>query len=246
MAADLIIGSCALFVAGLVQGCTGFGLALVAAPLLMWVSPPVQVVPTIILLSTLNTFIVACDARRHIRIRLLAPLLVGGLIGLPLGIHALRIMPGEYIKILVGLLASAFAAASLAGWRRPVRHETWALAPVGILSGVFGGSTSMGGPPIALFLTNQETPKNVFRGTIVCYFLILNCAAAGLFVRSGLLTWDTTAGSAMLAPAMLAGTFVGLRLVRRISEPVFRRFSMALVAIMGLALLISNIPALFR
>lgn len=240
---EWVIGALVAAAAGLAQGCTGFGLALIAAPSLMFILPPTLVVPTVVVLSTLNTFIVAWDARRHVRFRMVGPLALGGFIGIPLGITALLHLPDALIKVFVGLFVTAFSLAMLRGWKKPLRHgdRPKVLIPVGIMSGFFGGSTSMGGPPVVLFLANQDTQKNIFRANVVTYFLTINIYSIALFTAIGQITWSLAGQLAVLIPAMLLGTYIGIRYAHRIPEQRFQRIAMGIVLAMGLLLFFTNI-----
>lgn len=225
----------------MVQGCTGFGLALVASPLLMLVLPASVVVPTVILMSTLNTLVVAWESRKHVLADKLFRLVAGSAMGLPLGTYLLRTLPGEHLKIVVGLLAVTFAITSLLGHRWPLADEKRWLIPLGCLSGVLGASTSMGGPPLALFLANQGYAKENFRSTLVFYFLLTNLLAVGVFTYTGVLTGKILIESLALFPIMLTGTLVGIGLARWSSEETFRRYVLILVGGMGLVLAVTNI-----
>ena len=130
------------------------------------------------------------------------------------------------------------------GWRRPVKNQRAALLPVGFLSGVMNGSVSICGPPVVLFLANQETPKHIFRANIVTYFTLLNVVSLMIFARAGLLTEEVLTRSAAFAPALLIGTYIGTRLVNHISHEVFGRITLACVVVMGTVLLVRNTMAL--
>lgn len=237
----VIMGSAVAMLAGLVQGCTGFGLALMAAPCLMLILPPKTAVPTLVLLSTLNTALVSWHARRHIRLAIVLPLSLGGVPGFRLGVYLLEVVDGNLLKAFVGIFVMLFALAMLTGWSHPLRHEKWARFPVGLLSGILGGSTSMGGPPAILFLANQNTPKDVFRANIVCYFLVCNCFGIAMYLSRGLLTSDILMFAATLVPFLLIGTFLGVWLSHRLDERQFRRLAMTAVAVMGLVLVVSSL-----
>ena len=242
--AEVAVGLAIMLLAGLVQGCTGFGLALMAAPCLMLVLPPTAAVPTLVLLSTLGTFLLTLHAWRHVRLGLVAPLAAGGIAGFPLGIYALKAMDPALLKVFVGAFVVLFSLALLAGWSRPLRNVKGALFPVGLAGGFLGGSTSMGGPPVILFLTNQNMPKDVFRGNIVCYFFTVNCFGIAMFLASGLLTWRVAQYAGAFVPTMLVGTYLGVRLSQRLPEARFRRLAMTATATMGAVLLVSSIRAL--
>lgn len=238
---ELAVGSIVFCFAGLVQGCTGFGMALVAAPCLMLTLPPTVAVPTIILLSGLNTLLVALEGRRHINPRLVGPLALGGAVGIRVGIYALEVVNPTVLKAFVGVFVFGFALVLLAGWRKPLEDPKWALIPVGLAGGFLGGSTSMGGPPVILFLASQNTPKDIFRGNIACYFFVTNCFGIGMMLMRGLITGHIVGRAAVYVPFTLLGTYLGVKLARRVPEEMFRMAVMVGLAIMGLVLFVSNI-----
>lgn len=230
-----------MFMAGLVQGCTGFGMALVAAPCLMLFLPTAVCVPAIVFSSTLNSFLVAFEARRHIRPKLVIPLIIGGFIGSPLGVHALTVIDDVHLKLGVGLFVATVAVALLAGWRLPLSEGAGTMLPVGILSGFFGGSTSMGGPPVVLFLANRDTPREAFRANLVGYFFVVNCMSICVFFVRGLVTSEVATYAGAFVPTMLLGTWIGVRLSRTIPEALFSRIVMVFVGFTGLVLFLSNL-----
>ncbi|MBN2128064.1 MAG: sulfite exporter TauE/SafE family protein [Sedimentisphaerales bacterium] len=242
---EIMVAVGAMFLAGIVQGCAGFGMALVAAPMLMLVLAPAAVVPMIVPLSTINSFVVAFEARRHIRPGLVAPLAAGGILGVPLGVHALKVLDPIHLKVGVGLFVVTVGVLLLKGWRMPLGDGVKTKLPVGIISGFFGGSTSMGGPPVVFFLANNDTAKDTFRANLVCYFFVVNCIAIATFFARHLITWQVAGRMAMCLPGMLLGTFLGVQLSRRVPEARFRKGVMILVCVTGGVLLLTNVRALF-
>ncbi|HDP36045.1 MAG TPA: sulfite exporter TauE/SafE family protein [Candidatus Hydrogenedentes bacterium] len=171
----IIIGSFAAFTAGLAQSCLGFGMALIMAPCIMLIIEPRAVVPTVLLMSITNTFLIALKSHPHIKWRLLLPLSAGGLVGFSFGLRALLMLDSDNARLVIGMLVLIFTAVLWSGWRWPLPETPWMLTPVGMLSGFTGGATSISGPPVVLFLANQNTPRDTFRANLVCYFFIINC-----------------------------------------------------------------------
>jgi uncharacterized protein len=242
---EIVFGAVAIFTAGMVQGCTGFGLGMVAAPSLMLLMHPATAVPTVISLSTINSFFVALDARKHFRFFLVAPLAAGGLIGLPIGVYALRILDPVILKFTVGIVIILFAAARLFGWSHPLPNRLYTVLPIGFASGFLGGSTAMGGPPLILFLTNQNTPRDIFRANLGVYFCTASIYTIAWYYLSGIYTGDVFRSFLVLAPCMLIGTFTGVFLSRHIPEEKFRNLVMIAVACMGCMLIITSARSLF-
>jgi uncharacterized membrane protein YfcA len=232
----LVIGSLTMLAAGLVQGCTGFGMALVSVPCLMLVFLPTEVAPIVVTLSTFNCAAVAWEARRHIRWAYVAPLVVGGWIGVPFGVWALQTLDPAAIKVGAGIVVMGVSVVMLRGWRVPVRNQRMAMVPVGVASGCLGGCTSMGGPPVILFLTNQDLPKDTFRANIVVYFIFLDLGALAMYAAKELVTQTVLVSSGVFLPAMFVGTYLGVRVSKNIPEETFKKISMVIVAVMGAVL----------
>ena len=143
----IIFGMLTIFLAGLTYGLTGFGFALVAVPLLMILLPPQAVVPIQLLLASLTGIVVVYEARQWVRLKQIWPLMLAGIIGIPLGTYLLTVLDTNVLKIFIGAVISLSALAFFFGFQRPIRNERLASAPIGFISGVLNGSTGMSGPP---------------------------------------------------------------------------------------------------
>lgn len=245
MTTTLAIGAVAVLIGGVIQGCTGFGFALVVVPTLLLAMPSSVVVPTVVGINIFSSAILLAESRKKISTEILVPLLCGGLAGVAIGSYFLRSVDDRFLKLAVGILVSGFAFALLVGWSRPLRNQKAALLPVGILSGLLQGAIAIPGPPVILFLSNQNVPKATFRATFVSYFFGLNVVTITIFALSGF--FDATVGKnvAVFLPAMVLGLFFGIRLSRVISEESFRRLTLALAIVMGCILLVTSGRALF-
>ena len=232
------------FVGGIVQGCMGFGMAMVVAPPLLLFLPATTVVPALTIASLLNTGTAAWTLRRHAQSGIVVPLALGGLAGLPLGIYLLKTLDGPVFKAGVGALMVILALLLMSGWRRPLRNPRAALLPVGFASGFLGGSISISGPPIVLFLTNLGVSRDEFRANSLAYFAFTGFMALIGFVVSGILTREIAWYALGLIPAVFLGTQVGLRLASRLGQLVFQRVTLGAVAVMGLILLLRSLIAL--
>lgn len=240
----LLFGLFAVAAAAVVQGCTGFGFAIVATPLFLLILPPTAAVPLVALLSYFNVVHMLIVARRHVSPRLVTPLALGGVAGVPIGVKLLVMLDGPLVKAAVGALLVLFAALLLAGWTRPIRRPGRVLPLIGFLSGVLGGSTSLPGPPVIVFLSNQAFEKDLFRANIVAYFSIIGLVSLGGYALSGLYTPEVLAAAAWLLPVNIAASFAGVRLAARISQERFRQLTILAAGLMGIVLALENLPVL--
>jgi uncharacterized membrane protein YfcA len=115
------------------------------------------------------------------------------------------------------------------------------LLPVGMLSGLLGGSTSLSGPPVILFFANEGGGKQHFRGNLIAYFTLLNVGSILAFWAFGLLGAQVWLACLVYLIPLLIGTFVGMWIARRVDELVFRRIVLALIAAIGIVLIASNL-----
>jgi uncharacterized membrane protein YfcA len=211
----------------------GFGMAMVVAPPLLLMLPATMIVPAMSMASVFNSAIAAWSLRGHIDHRTLWPMVAGGMCGIPAGIYLLTALDGPEFKTFVGLLLIVLAVMLFSGRRVHLRNPRAALFPVGAASGFLGGSISIGGPPIVLFLTNLGVPRDTFRANLLAYFSITSALGVMGYVVSGILTREVAWFALGLIPIVFVGTQVGLILGTRIHHTLFERITLAAVAMMG-------------
>ncbi len=236
-----LIGSLAAVVAGAAQSSLGFGMSMIMAPCLMFVLEPAAVVPTILLVDVFNCMLVTFRYRRHVHIRMVIPLTVGGILGVAAGIQVLTRVDPDTMRLLVGLLVLVFTVVLWSGWRRPVTESLWVTLPVGLASGFAGGTTSMSGPPVVLFMANQGHHQDIFRANLIAYFSLIEIYAIVNFWWAGALSREIVSHSAVLIPAMLLGTGIGFLLGPRIPEKIFRNLIFVVLLIIGTILVVNSL-----
>lgn len=224
----------ATFLASAVTGMTGFGFALILVPALTVVLSPREVVPIIYVLGTVSTIMVMLETRKWIELARIWPLVFAGVLSAPLGTYLLLILDAETLKILIGALSVLTALALMADLKLTIRNERAAGIGVGIASGLVGGSTGMAGPPVILFFSNQGKQKHVFRANITSYYFILGMSMLLSQYSGGLITRSVLSYSLWLVPSLFAGTLIGMKLARRVSEGLFRRIALVIVVASGL------------
>lgn len=109
--------------------------------------------------------------------------------------------------------------------------------------GGLGGFTTMignaAGPIMAVYLLATRIPKNNFIGTTAWFFMIINLFKVPFHIWVwGTITWDSFRSDLLALPAIVAGVFIGILIVRRIPELAFRYFVIVMTLIIALKLLI--------
>jgi len=243
-ALTIIIGFFVMFLAGVTQGLTGFGFALVSVPLLMIFLPIKMVVPIVLILSTLVSITILLEARKWVDLKKILPMMVTGTIGVPLGTYLLTVLNVSLLKVFVGSVITLFAVAFLSGFRKKIKREGLAFASVGVISGLLNGSTAMSGPPVILFFTNQDVNKKVFRANLVAYFITLNLVTIPIFIIAGLMSREVVNYAFLFLPGMVLGALTGIKISHRVEEKSFKRIVLVIVMVVGLLSVASGLGIL--
>jgi len=193
-------------------------------------------------LSTVTLVPLLFEARGHVRLGRLAPLLVGSLAGIPVGVLVLDVIDPGPLRIVVGAVV---LAASLLLYLTPdVRWRDLGVGTplaVGAVSGVLAGSTSMNGPPVVLYLLGREREVEAFRATLLAFFLPSAVVTLAAFAWAGRLTGDVMALSAAGLPPLALGLWVGQRLRSRVRVEVFRTVVLGVLVASSLAVILSTL-----
>ena len=239
MPLDLTLFLLATFLAALVAGMAGFAFGLVAAAIWLHVLTPLQTTTLIVAFGLIVQGYSVWKLRRALKIQRLLPFLIGGAIGLPAGVELLRWASADALRVAIGVFLIVFSLYSLARPQfRPISAGgQLADGGVGVLSGILGGATGFGGILPTIWSNIRGWPKDeqraVFQPTGVAIFLGTALCLGG----TGTVTSDTVRLFFIGLPALLFGSWLGLRLYGRLDEAGFRRVVLALLLVSGLALI---------
>ena len=237
----LVYGAATVFVAGVIKGLTGFGFSLLAVPVLVVLLGPRTAVPVIVLLNAVTNVALFIGCRKAAYLRRIVPLIIAGIVTIPLGMSLLLALDATVIKVVVGCVTILFALAFLIVLRWPVSNEKRGFAVAGVISGSLNGLISTGGPPVILFLTNQGAAKKAFRASLITYFLFLNLATVPIYFAGGLLSLPVARYAVLLLPALFLGAVTGSKLLHKVPERAFRITSLVIVMIAGVLSVLSSL-----
>ena len=214
---DLIIAFCICTLAATLQSAIGFGLALVAAPLLLLVEPSLVPGP-LIFASLILTGLTAYRDRAHIDLNGLWTALFGRVLGSILAAIFLAFTSQVFFDLTFGSMVVLAALLSSTGIHLTPTRATTLIA--GGASGLMGTISSIGGPPMALVYQNSEAEK--IRGTLAGYFLL--GAGISLFALWSVDRFgpEQALNGFALSPSMAIGFWAGHIMHHRIPRSVIR------------------------
>ena len=183
-----------------VQGAVGFGMNLVAAPLLVLLDPNLVPVPMLLVGST-HAVMSVLREHTHADWSGVGWAMLGRLPGTVLGVLAVATLPGRGLAVVVAASVLVCVALSVITWHP--RPEPRALVLAGVASGTFGTAAAIGGPPVALLY--QHSAGSTVRATMGAYFVLgSGLSVAGLAVAGEVGAADVWA-AVLLTPFLLAG-----------------------------------------
>ncbi|HKS53281.1 MAG TPA: sulfite exporter TauE/SafE family protein [Pseudonocardiaceae bacterium] len=231
----LITAGLIVALGALVQGTVGYGMALVAAPLLALVEPTYVPVP-LILLTSAHAVLAAVRDWQHADWTGIGWAMAGRLPGTGLGVLAVVALSPRVFALLVGLGVLICVLLSLLSWRPRPRPGSLLLA--GLVSGAGGTAASIGGPPLALLYQEAAGPR--VRGTIGGYFVLGSVISLAALAAAGQVTGESLGRTAALAPFLLIG-FALSGPARRVLDNGWTRRAVLSVAAASAALLLGRV-----
>ena len=205
-----------------VQGVSGLGFALVAAPLMTQIFPGSEGIGLVISLGTLQAFFIALRSRGQIRLDVMKLVLPALAVGVLAGV----LLQGSISPELRSALVIASATITIWWLVMESRIRVGRAEPVLPAWGAFINTlTGVGGPPVSSYLISRIHDHESFIRTQQIVFISLNlCAIPSL----GVAIPSTTFGAWALF-ALVGGSLLGSQL--RLSLSVSKGRSVALSAI---------------
>jgi uncharacterized membrane protein YfcA/uncharacterized protein YjiS (DUF1127 family) len=234
-----ILTMAAVFAGSLVAGLGGFAFSAITGSLVFhWLSPAAAI-PLLLACSIMTQLFSIGALWASMRWADCAKLLLGGLPGIPIGAYILQTLrPGQFATGFGAILA-CYAAYLLLRPQFVVRRGgTAAALAVGFAGGITGGAAAFPGAVPTIWCCLRALPKEVQRGTIQPFILLMQGATILYFSHAGLFGHTTMVSFAWCAPAVVLGTWLGIRLYRRIDDAMFRRILLCLLVVSGLALVL--------
>jgi uncharacterized protein len=227
--------------AGAVAAVSGFGIGSLLTPLLVLAIPmaTAEAVAVLAIPHAVATAVRFVRLRREVHRPTFREFGVASAVG---GLGGAALQAQVTSPVLTIVLAALLI---MAGTTELLRHGIplpktagWRLAG-GVLSGVFGGLVgNQGGIRAAALLGFQLRPRQLV-ATATASALLVDAARVPIYlVSAGDVMADSTRLLLVTAAGVTVGTFVGVPILGRIPEPVYRRLVGALLIALGVTLLV--------
>ncbi|ABX47736.1 MULTISPECIES: sulfite exporter TauE/SafE family protein [Shewanella] len=232
----LALASLIVFLGALTQSLIGFGLAVVASPLLYIVDPQLVPGPVIAMGFTISLLTLFRE-RGHLEFNGLQYALIGRVPGGFIGASLLLFAPQPILGLSIAAIVAVAVILSLYKFSLPVNKKT--LFGAGVVSGIFGNIAAIGGPPMAILLSGKDASQ--FRAALSAFFIFSSTIAMVILAITGLLELKHLWLSLMLLPSVLLGYLVAGRLVGSVDKDKTKMATLVLCSISALVLTVKSV-----
>lgn len=223
------------FFAGFINGLSGMGAGLFAVPIMALFMDMHHIVPVTCFTGSIISALLAIKFRQEIHFQDIIPCLILAIPGAFLGSYILLIVPPFYIKIFMTIFLLSYVA-----WMILHKYETrenkdsiFYNALSGFGSGLFGSTISFTGPPIAIYVLYTGMDKKKALGILGTALIFTTGMSAFSHFISGFYTRDLLQYIYICTPSAMIGTFCSFPLIKYISQNLFKKILLFIVAFSG-------------
>ncbi|TXL78123.1 sulfite exporter TauE/SafE family protein [Vineibacter terrae] len=218
-----------VLVAGLMRGFAGFGSAMLMAPVFAVLFGPTDMIATVVAIELAVSLQLFPSARGDCDWRIVGPMSVVVCLAMPLGAWLLAsVDKGLIVKTVSGIIV-VFVLIMASGIRYRGERSVGAGMVVGALSGVMMATTSVGGPPVLMYLLAGNDPPARHRANIITYYMATQVPLIGIMFWYGLAGVGSIVRGLVLLPLMLVGAWIGRLLFNPRDERLYRSVALAIL-----------------
>ena len=239
----LLVLALGAFCGGFVTGLAGFGTGLTALGFWLHVVSPTVAAALVAVCSVAGQLQSLYALRRAVAWSRTWPFLIGGVLGVPIGVIALRTVEPRALKVFLGVLLVGYTGLTLALRRFPTVSAGGKVADgvVGFGGGALGGVAGLSGPLPTIWCGlrgwSADTQRGVYQPFNLAILGLVLCA----YAAEGVLTRQVWGFALVCLPATFLGATLGIRLYGRVNDGQFRVLVLWLLLASGVVLMVSNL-----
>lgn len=227
---------------GFVSGLSGFGTALMALGIWLYVLPPSIAVPLVLICSVIAQLSTLPSMWRSFDFTLVWPFVIGGLLGVPLGTMLIAHADPKAFKLAFGVFLLLFPTALYVS--KPMAFAfggKLADAAIGCAGGILGGLAGLSGPLPILWASVRGWGKDERRGIFQTFNTSILFAALCLQAAGGLVERKVLWFALLAFPATIIGSWLGAKLYHALNDRNFRDVVLGLLFLSGATLVWNSI-----
>ena len=232
-----------VFIASIIRGFNGFGFSATCISGFSFILPAIEIVPIILALEVAISIFMIPYIWNKIDWRFVFKILLGIIIGSPIGLYLLKHLNPQTTHLSVCLLIIFFSILLMKGYANQKIDNNYGKFFTGIVSGTLNGLTTLGGMPVALFLLITSIQPAVIRGSLAALFFVTDIYAFVLSFFSGIVDMTTIYRVIPLIIILPLGVFIGDKFFVKSKKETYRKvvfYFLIAISIFGAIRIISN------
>jgi len=232
-----------VFIASIIRGFNGFGFSATCISGFSFILPAIEIVPIILALEVIISVFMVPYIWSKIDWRFVFKLLIGIIIGSPIGLYLLKHFNPQTTHLTVCLLIISFSILLMKGYSNQKTNNNYGKFFTGVVSGALNGLTTLGGMPVAIFLLATSIQPAVIRGTLAALFFLTDIYAFILSFFAGIVDMTTIYRVVPLIIILPIGVYIGDKFFVKSKEDTYRKvvfYFLIFISIFGAFRAISN------
>jgi uncharacterized membrane protein YfcA len=232
-----------VFIASIIRGFNGFGFSATCISGFSFILPAIEIVPIILALEVIISIFMVPYIWNKIDWKFVFKILLGIIIGSPIGLYLLKHLNQETTHLSVCLLVIFFSILLMKGYSNQKINNDYGKFFTGIVSGTLNGLTTLGGMPVALFLLTTSIQPAVIRGSLAALFFLTDIYAFILSFFAGIVDTSTIYRVIPLIIILPIGVFIGNHFFIKSKEETYRKvvfYFLIFISILGIFRIINN------
>ena len=232
-----------VFIASIIRGFNGFGFSAICISGFSFILPAIEIVPIILALEVVISIFMVPYIWNKIDWRFVFKILLGIIIGSPIGLYLLKYLDPQTTHLTICLLIIFFSILLMKGFSNQKINNNYGKFFTGIISGTLNGLTTLGGMPVALFLLITSIQPAIIRGSLAALFFITDIYAFVLSFFSGIVDMTTIYRVIPLIIILPLGVFIGNKFFVKSKEETYRKvvfYFLIIISTTGILRIMSN------
>ena len=231
-----LIAICVTVIAGFMRGFVGVGSGMLMAPVFAILFGPLETVVMVILMELIVTAQLLPSVHRLIEWRVIVPMGIAAAVFMPVGTWVLVTVDAELMARGIAAVVLIFVLLLMTGWRYQGPKRLGFTLGVGTVSGTLMAATSLGNPPVMLYLLSSSDSAATNRANFTGYFCITLVALFTLMIIEDLIVSLAVIRAAIMLPVFATAAWFGARYFRKANDKLYRQVALGLllcVAVFG-------------
>ena len=239
----VIIIILAVLAGGLIKGTIGFGMPMVALPLIAFIIPATTAMILLCAPILLTNFL-QMKIKEGISSYRFLPMIICLIIGLIIGARLILEINLNTITQIIAVSIIFAALVNCIGFKIENMNkskERIITSIIGFGSGILGGLSTFYGPPMLAYLVAADLPKEKFVRTVSTMYFIGSFPLYGSLIYYGFATkLDLMMSLFLIIPAFISQQ-IGAKIRNKINQKQFRICILVTLIILGISLFIKTI-----